>query len=135
MNAIILFRYVRANPVGVWGAQTENGSWTGMVRSIVDGDVTTSVAGTGVTAERFAVLDYPSLSVKSNPRVFVRRPKATDLSVGGYVDEFTNGGWTSLFLYLIFISFVMAVIMFHTHEKCLTTKYKLFLASINITLR
>jgi hypothetical protein len=129
-----VFRYVRADPKGVWGAQQPNGSWTGMFKHMIDGNVDASVAGFGVSKDRSEVVDFPAFRVKSQLGVFVRRPKAGDISIQAYLSEFSTTAWFSVAVYLACVFLALFAIMKQT-QNGKKTMVEIWAGALNITFR
>ena len=83
-------------PDGVFGAPTENGTWTGMVGMLMRGEA--DVAGTlAVTRERGAVISYNVAFIKSRGTLIVRNPShfdnANDINLTAFLTVFSPGAW------------------------------------------
>ena len=60
---------MRANPIGIWGAKTPNGTWTGMIGALQRKEADVIIAGTAVSLERQEILDYPFVSGYTTPSI------------------------------------------------------------------
>ena len=70
MIPVSFYRFIRANPVGIWGGRLPNGSWTGMLGSLERNEADVIVAGVGVVLERRRyVVDYPLISADATPSI------------------------------------------------------------------
>jgi phage tail sheath protein FI len=105
-----------------------------MLGNIIYGNVDSSVAGFAITKDRSAFVDFPVLSVKSQPGVFVRRPKAGDISIQAYLSEFSTTAWFSVGVYLACVILALFAIMKQTHSGT-KTWVQILAGALNITLR
>jgi hypothetical protein len=90
-----------------------------MLRNLIYGNFDSSVAGFAITKDRSEFVDYPVLSVKSQPGVFVRRP------IQAYLSEFSMTAWFSVGVY--FCSFC--------HYETNTPGYKNICANLGRSIK
>lgn len=60
---------------GNWGAQTENGSWNGMVGQVLRGEADVGVAGFSVTLQRSQVIAFSSSYYQEETAILIPPPR------------------------------------------------------------
>jgi len=101
--------YVPNPHPGDWGVQLENGSWTGMMKMVVDNEVDTVASGMNysfiprlkpifnlgvtITGERAEAVLYTMPFSTDEVRLFVKRPDRSVISIGNHVNEFNTDAW------------------------------------------
>jgi hypothetical protein len=105
-----------------------------MLEKIINGNFDTSVAGFAITKDRSDFVDFPGLSIKSQPGVFVRRPKAGDISIQAYLSEFSITAWYSVGVYLACVILALFAIMKQT-QNGIKTWVQILAVALTITVR
>ncbi len=96
---------------GQWGSYNEKtGNWSGIIHSLLMGEVDIGTASLGITVERSQAVRYlPPVGAESYT-LAILNPDAEDLSWVTYVNQFSNELWLILLSTSVIAAFIMWIV-------------------------
>ncbi|XP_047501180.1 glutamate receptor ionotropic, kainate 4-like [Penaeus chinensis] len=89
------------DPNRQWGTRKPDGTWTGIVGSLVAGDADVLMGSLDLTYPRSKILDFTFALEESRFRLLLKRPNAMGNPWTGYTKEFSPGSWAFIVMGLV----------------------------------
>eukprot|EP00095_Tigriopus_kingsejongensis_P010941 maker-scaffold234_size243041-snap-gene-1.25 protein:Tk10941 transcript:maker-scaffold234_size243041-snap-gene-1.25-mRNA-1 annotation:"hypothetical protein Y032_0887g2867" len=89
-------RYIPNPYPGIWGKKLPDGSWTGMLALLANGQADICVSGAIMTPERDEIIDYTTPTANFRTMLFIGMAKAQNLNLENYNQEFTATTWLAI---------------------------------------
>ena len=88
------------SPDGQWGAMKSDGTWTGMVRELLDERMDVGLQGFSLTAARAAVIDFSATIDQDSSTLFIKNPSGT-FNYTAYVEPLKYMAWLAVGIFCI----------------------------------
>ncbi|XP_044005739.1 glutamate receptor ionotropic, delta-1-like, partial [Aphidius gifuensis] len=79
-----------------WGYELDNGSWTGMIGSLINNKTDIVAAELMMTAERLDAIKFTTPLYSTKIRAFIKRPSSSPIKWAAYYAPFSMGPWSIL---------------------------------------
>ena len=95
---------------GNWGKKDKNGTWNGMVKSLLDGEADLIATSLTVNKDRYEAVDFLFPIGKESYAIYIGNPDQADIDWNIYRYPFSNVSWICMFCSV----FVLAALLFGT---------------------
>ncbi|XP_076241054.1 glutamate receptor ionotropic, delta-1 [Calliopsis andreniformis] len=101
------FSYDEAN---TWGVRLPNGTWTGSMKMLMDGEADLAAAEMLMTSDRLNAIKFTTPVYSTKARVYIKRPDAAAVKWNAYSAPFAINIWNAIGLTIVIAGLTIAVI-------------------------
>ncbi|KAF3429742.1 hypothetical protein E2986_05555 [Frieseomelitta varia] len=105
MNCTLVFTYMEATS---WGAQLPNGSWTGLIKMLVDDEADLGASELMMSSDRLDSIKYTTPVYTTRCRAYIKRPDTTAVNWNAYLAPFSFNIWNAIGLTIIVVGLTIA---------------------------
>ncbi|KOX79721.1 Glutamate receptor delta-1 subunit [Melipona quadrifasciata] len=99
------FTYMEATS---WGAQLPNGSWTGLIKMLVDDEADLGASELMMSSDRLGAIKYTTPVYTTRCRAYIKRPDTTAVNWNAYLAPFSFNIWNAIGLTIIVVGLAIA---------------------------
>ncbi|KAK1122578.1 hypothetical protein K0M31_009023 [Melipona bicolor] len=99
------FTYMEATS---WGAQLPNGSWTGLIRMLIDDEADLGASELMMSSDRLGIIKYTTPVYTTRCRAYIKRPDTTAVNWNAYLAPFSFNIWNAIGLTIIVVGLTIA---------------------------
>ena len=112
--------------IDVYGAEQKNGSWTGLMKKLINKDLDIGIADLSITFERAQQIDFSVGIHDSEYSLFMKIKTSEPLRWETFTEAFSNGFWFCLFTLIISLTIFLSIMKFSSNGKILKLQYTPF---------
>ena len=112
--------------IDVYGAEQKNGSWTGLMKKLINKDLDIGIADLSITFERAQQIDFSVGIHDSEYALFMKIKTSEPLRWETFTEAFSNGFWFCLFTLIISLTIFLSIMKFSSNGKILKLQYTPF---------
>ena len=112
--------------IDVYGAEQKDGSWTGLMKRLINKEIDIGIADLSITFERAEQIDFSVGIHDSEYALFMKIKTSEPLRWETFTEAFSNGFWFCLFTLIISLTIFLSIMKFSSNGKILKLQYTPF---------
>ncbi|XP_031847328.2 glutamate receptor U1 [Nomia melanderi] len=105
MNCTFSYREVES-----WGIRLPNGTWTGSMRMLIEGEADLAATELMMTSDRLDAIEFTTPVYSTRCRVYIKRPDTTAVKWNAYFAPFSLNTWNAIALTIVIAALTITTI-------------------------